>query len=92
MMLRTLQISCVLALALANVASMLAMIASRHDYRQASTALARLTRARDELNTTFGRLQLEQATWAQTGRIDRLARERLHMHVPGAEDTVVVQP
>jgi len=92
MMLRVVQIGGVLALVLANVASALAIVASRHDYRQASTAIAQLTRERDELNTAFGRLQLEQATWAQPRRIDRLARERLRMRVPDADATVVVQP
>ena len=48
--------------------------------------------ARDALNIEFGRLQLEQATWAQANRIDQLAQERLGMKFPEATDIVVVRP
>jgi hypothetical protein len=41
-------------------------------------------RERDELNIDFGRLQLEQATWAESNRIDQVARERLGMKFPEA--------
>ena len=39
-----------------------------------SSQLTRLENARDELNIDFGRLQLEQATWAESNRIDQVAR------------------
>ena len=46
----------------------------------------------DELNIDFGRLQLEQATWAESNRIDQVARNRLGMVFPQADETVVVRP
>ena len=46
----------------------------------------------DELDIEFGRLQLEQATWAESHRIDQVARTRLGMAFPKTEDIVVVQP
>ena len=48
-------------------------------------------RPRDELNIEVGRLQLEQATWAESNRIDQVARERLGMKFPEAGDIVVVR-
>ena len=39
--------------------------------------------ARDELNIEFGRLQLEQATWAESNRIDQVARDAAGHEVPG---------
>jgi cell division protein FtsL len=54
--------------------------------------MTRLERARDELNIDFGRLQLEQATWAESNRIDQVARSRLGMKFPEAADIVVVRP
>jgi len=61
-------------------------------HRQLFVELTRLERERDELNIEFGRLQLEQATWAQANRIDQVARQRLGMKFPEAEDIVVVRP
>ena len=51
-----------------------------------------LEKARDELNIEFGRLQLEQATVAESNRIDQVARLRLGMKFPEVGDVVVVRP
>ena len=45
---------------------------------------------RDQLNIDWGRLQLEQSTWATHGRIEKIVRERLNMKLP-VDDTVIVQ-
>ena len=79
-------------LIVANVATALLVVRDRHEHRQAFVALTRLERARDELNIEFGRLQLEQATWAESNRIDQVARTRLGMKFPAAGEIVVVQP
>jgi cell division protein FtsL len=79
-------------LVLANVASAIAAVYARHEHRQLFVALTRLERERDELNIEFGRLQLEQATWAESNRIDQVARNRLGMAFPSADETVVVRP
>ena len=54
-------------------------------------ALTRLEKARDTLNIEFGRLQLEQATWAESNRVDQVARVQLGMVFPRTEDTVVLR-
>lgn len=51
----------------------------------------RLARERDDLEFDFGRLQLEQATWAENNRIEQIARGRLGMVPSGAAETVVVR-
>ena len=76
----------------ANVASAIAVVYARHEHRQLFVAFKRLERERDELNIDFGRLQLEQATWAEANRIDQVARNRLGMAFPSADETVVVRP
>ena len=38
------------------------------------------------------RLQLEQATWAESNRIDQIARSRLGMKFPETGEIVVVRP
>ena len=80
------------ALILANVASAIGVVYARHEHRQLFVVLKRLQRERDELNIDFGRLQLEQATWAESNRIDQVARNRLGMVFPEAGETVVVRP
>ena len=79
------------ALVLANVVTALLVVRDRHEHRQAFVALTRLERARDELNIEFGRLQLEQATWAESNRVDQVARSRLGMVFPRTEDIVVLR-
>ena len=79
-------------LVLANIATALLIVRDRHEHRQAFIELNKLDKTRDELNIEFGRLQLEQATWAQANRIDQVARQKLGMKFPEAEDIVVVRP
>ncbi len=78
-------------LVVAIVVSALVVVRDRHEHRQAFVELSRLDRARDELNIEFGRLQLEQATWAESNRVDQVARTRLGMSFPRTEDTVVLR-
>ncbi len=65
-----------------------AKYASRKYFVELQTYLAE----RDLIEVEWGRLQLEQRTWARHGRIERTARERLQMTVPSADDVVVIRP
>ena len=78
-------------LVVANVATALLIVRDRHEHRQAFIELNKLDKARDELNIEFGRLQLEQATWAESNRVDQVARARLGMVFPRTEDIVVLR-
>ena len=78
-------------LLVACVVSGLFVVFARHDHRKLFSQLNRLEKERDELNIEFGRLQLEQATWAESTLIDRTARERLGMVLPQADQIVVVR-
>jgi cell division protein FtsL len=40
----------------------------------------------------FSRLQLEQATWSETNRIEQVATEKLGMKSPEGADMVVISP
>ena len=81
-----------LLLLLATVATAIGVVDARHQSRLAFADLTRLVAERDALEIEFGRLQLEQATWAESHRIDQVARTRLGMAFPKTEDIVVVQP
>jgi cell division protein FtsL len=78
-------------LVVANVATALLIVRDRHEHRQAFIALNKLEKTRDALNIEFGRLQLEQATWAESNRVDQVARMRLGMVFPRTEDIVVLR-
>ena len=79
------------ALILASIASAIGVVYARHRHRLLFVELAKLEKVRDELNIEFGRLQLEQATVAESNRIDQIARMRLGMKFPEAGDVVVVR-
>ena len=70
----------------------IAVVYARQEHRQAYVQLNKLVRERDELNIEFSRLQLEQATWSETNRIEQVATERLQMTFPQAKDVVVLKP
>ncbi len=74
------------------VGTAIGIVHARHQHRLLFVELSRLERLRDELNIEFGRLQLEQATVAESTRIDGIARIRLGMKSPEADDVVVVRP
>ena len=75
-----------------TIASAIGVVYMRHRHRQLFVELSGLEHNRDELNIEFGRLQLEQATWAESNHVDQVARERLGMKFPETGDMVVVRP
>ncbi len=79
-------------LILATVISGVLVVYARHKHRQAYIELSQLEKQRDELNIEFSRLQLEQATWSETNRIEKIAVERLGMSFPQDVDVVLVRP
>jgi cell division protein FtsL len=66
----------------AVVASGIAVVWARHQDRAAFVELSNLQNQRDALNVEFGRLELEQATWASPSRIENIARAQLGMISP----------
>lgn len=82
----------VVVLILANLISAIGVVHARYRHRQLFVELSRLEKGRDELNIEFSRLQLEQATWAESNRVDQIARTRLGMKTPEPADIVVVRP
>ncbi len=76
----------------ANLATAVAVVYAQHRHRQLFYELTKLEKARDALNIEFGRLQLEQATWAESNRVDQIARNKLGMKFPETGEIVVVRP
>lgn len=68
------------------------VVYSKYATRKHFVALQMLRAERDAIEVEWGRLQLEQSTWATHARVEKIARKRLKMHIPTAEEVVVVKP
>ncbi|GGA50202.1 cell division protein FtsL [Dyella nitratireducens] len=71
--------------------SAIAVVWTRHQNRILFVQLSQLQSQRDELNIEYGRLELEQATWAEPRRIDSEARTKLGMFAPRPQDVQLVR-
>lgn len=78
-------------LLIAVIGSAISVVYARQESRRMFVELTRLSNERDDLNFEFGRLQIEQATLAETSRIEQIARTQLGLVAPGPADTVVIK-
>jgi len=74
------------------VLSALAVVYSKHQSRKLFVELNSLQKTRDAMEVEWGQLQLEQSTWATSGRIEKLARQRLQMTQMEYEKIIIVKP
>jgi cell division protein FtsL len=70
----------------------LGLVTSQHQARKLFTELEREQARAQSLEVEYGQLQLEASTWAMPTRVERYARERLHMEPPGARRLQLVDP
>ncbi len=75
----------------AVLSSAIAVVWTRHESRVLFVELTRLQNLRDELNIEFGKLELEQATWAEPRRVDDEARKKLGMVNPKPQEIQLVR-
>jgi len=81
----------VAALALAVIISAIASVYARHESRRQFVLLQKLTAQRDELAVEWGRLQIEQSAWSTHARVEELARKKMSMRMPSAEEIQVIR-
>ena len=72
--------------------SAIGVIYAKHRNRMLYVELQSLQLQRDNLNVDWGRLQLEQSTWATHGRIEGAARKKLGMRTLNYSEVVIVKP
>lgn len=70
--------------------SALQVVIARHETRRLFVELQTLERTRDQLNEEWGKLQLEQSTWAINDRIETFARTKLSMKMPERSSVVLL--
>lgn len=87
--LQTLLISALLAVVLATA---IGLVFSKHQSRKLFVELEQANAQIVSLNNEWGRLQLEQSAWSDHGRVERIARTRLDMKIPEANEVVFIKP
>ena len=75
-----------LMLLAAVLTTAIGVVWTRHESRVLFVSLTGLQNQRDNLNIEYGRLELEQATYAEPRRIDDEARQQLGMLDPRPQD------
>jgi len=71
--------------------SAIEVVIARHETRKIFVELQALEKTRDALNEEWGRLQLEQSTWATDSRIESLARSELGMKTPDMKSIILIK-
>ena len=73
------------------VLSAIALVHTKHESRKLFVELEALTQERDALNIEWGQLQIEQSTWAQHARIEKVATDDLSLVRPAVADIYVIE-
>jgi cell division protein FtsL len=74
------------------MATAIGLVYSKHKTRKLFVELQQLNKEVISLNTEWGQLQLEQSAWSDHGRIEQIARKRLGMVIPEAEQVAFIKP
>lgn len=81
-----------IGLVLAVLVSAVLAFVIKHDSQQAFVEQRKLEVARDALEQDWGRLLIEQSTWANPAWVGKEARQRLNMKLPDMTQVEVIIP
>ena len=70
--------------------SAIEVVIARHETRKLFVEIQAQEKQRDNLNEEWGRLQLEQSTWATDARIESVSRLELHMIEPETRTVMLI--
>jgi len=73
------------------MASAIGVIYSKHQTRKLFVNMQKLNKQIDELDIEWGQLQLEQSAWSAHGRIEKIARKKLKMTLPKANEIIYLK-
>lgn len=80
-----------LLLLLLAVTSAIGTVASNHRARKIFTEIEHEQSRMRDLEVEWGQLQLEQSTLASHARVEKIARDKLHMKSPGANQVITIE-
>lgn len=72
--------------------SAMGVVYTKHSARVLFADAQRLEQENEALQTEWGLLRLEQNTWGEHSRIERIARLRLGMELPERKSIVYLKP
>ncbi len=81
-----------LILLLIAVTCALSTVSANHRARKLFVELEKEQGRMRNLEVEWGQLQLEQSTWAGSARIEKIARSKLGMKPPAADQIIVIDP
>jgi len=71
--------------------SAISVVYIKHYNRKLFVELQQLEKHRDDMEVEWGKLQLEQNTWATHARIERVAKQKLQMITPDTSDVIYIR-
>lgn len=74
------------------IISALSLVTSQHKSRKLIFELQQQQEMAKLSDTEWSQLQLEQSTWAMHSRLEQVASDLLHMHVPDTKHIQIVAP
>ena len=74
------------------IISALSLVSSQHKSRKLYFELQQQQEVAKLSETEWTQLQLEQSTWAMHSRLEQVATDLLHMHVPDTKHIQIVAP
>lgn len=80
-----------IAMSLLVLSSAIAVVYSRHESRKLFVSLQEMQERRDDMNVEWGKLQIEQSTWATHSRVASKATSQLGMLVPEIENVRMIK-
>lgn len=72
-------------------ASAVEVVYARHQTRKFFVEIQALEKEKNLLDEEWGRLQLEQSTWATNDRVESLARNELKMKPPSMKEIIFIK-
>ena len=82
----------VVIMTIAVMLSSLSVVYAKHENRKAFVELQALKLEQYQMETKWGQLQLEQATWAAHGRVEKIASKDLGMVIPPMDSVSIIKP
>lgn len=74
-----------------DVISAVGVVKAKHETRRLFTEIQDLERSTDQLNEEWGRLKLEQSTWAANANIETIAIHELEMKLPDINSIILIK-
>ncbi len=74
----------------AVIVSAIDVVLAQHRARKYFVEIQDLEQQQDKINEEWGKLQIEQSTWATDDRVEKLARTKLEMTEPVTNSIVLI--